>query len=34
VREVFASHQVRGGLEHRLWPAIMLSVWAEARGMT
>ncbi len=33
VRATWAQHQARGGLEHRLWPVLMLSAWAEARGV-
>jgi len=34
VRATFATHQERGGLEHRLWPVLSLSAWAAARGIT
>ena len=33
VRATWAQHQARGGLEHRLWPVLMLSAWAEARAV-
>jgi asparagine synthase (glutamine-hydrolysing) len=33
VQATWGQHLARGGHEHRLWPVLMLSAWAAARGV-